>query len=166
MEDLHCTWPFCNMSEPSFVCYSSGCNWMFVWIFLQGCKKSHVLIRTGRKLRSAGWASICFFRRHVAHWVASTDRSLFLVRLFWAGMKSASGRSGWWGENVTCAAATAALQIVLGHQSSAFNCIRQRNGWVGICCLTPASCAVKVTVKAAAGWLQARRKEGRREGLE
>lgn len=57
LEDLHCTWPFWNMSEPSFVCYFSCCNWMFVWIFLQGCKKSHVLIRTGRKLRSAGWAS-------------------------------------------------------------------------------------------------------------
>lgn len=57
LEDLHCTWPFWNMSEPSFVCYLSCCNWMFVWIFSQGCKKSHVLIRTGRKLRSAGWAS-------------------------------------------------------------------------------------------------------------
>lgn len=38
LEDLHCTWPFWNMSEPSFVCYSSCCNCMFVWIFLQGCK--------------------------------------------------------------------------------------------------------------------------------
>lgn len=60
-------------------------------------------------------------------------------------------------ENITCAAVTAALEIVQGHQSSAFNPIRLRNGWGDICCLTPASCAVKVTMKG--------KKEVKKEGV-
>lgn len=97
------------------------------------------------------------------------DQSLLWVYLWLERIQPATEVAGEERKKIMCAAATAALQIVQGHQSSALNPIRQRNGWVDICCVTPVLCAVKSRSKATTEKEEGRedgRKEGRREGWD
>lgn len=156
LEDLHFNWPFWNMSELSFVCYSPCCNWMFVWMLFAGLQKVPCTHQDQQGL---------FSFLETRGWLGLLHRSITLSCPFIFGWNEISQWEKWLVRR-ECVAVTAASQIVQGHQSSAFNSVRQRNGWVGICCcLTPTSCAVKVMVKVGAGWLQDRRKEGRRKGM-